>query len=231
MAVTTTVQDIVTGAMAKSKKNRPGDASVMATELARVVTRAHRGLYAFAARINPTYFATQLDVAFASGGWARPASAESIFRIEQAGAEVVTVPFDDRGAEKGKPALYELGQLFRSAGNALDPVSGTLTFFFSTRPADYTALATVLDALWVEAYNELLMLEVAVYLALQDGRTDEAGALKAERDRWAVLFAAHLEHATINQRRRFGMVRYVNSNNLVPIGSLLAGGSTIQVGA
>lgn len=232
MAVVTTPQDILNGAYAKSLKNRPGAIASESSELLQLVIRATRGLYAAAARINPTFFAESAVVAFAAGGWARPQNAEAVFRIENpTPAEVVVVPFEDRRAEPGLPAVYSFGQLYRPASaGAPDPQAGNLTFFYAKRPTDPATLATALDALWTEQFNELLILEVAIYLAIKDGRDSEVVNYKVDRDRWANLFFAFLEHETLNERRRFGQVARFNTKSMMPVWSLLAGGSAAQVG-
>lgn len=228
MAVTTTVQQILDGAYTRSSKNRPGILMTDATEGLQLVIRSLRGLYAYAARVNPTYFGAQTVVAFVSPGWRRPELAESIYRIETpAFVEVAVVPFDDRQAEPSMPAVYAFAQIYRPASvNAPDPQSGNLVFWHARRPTDPANLAATLDADWAEAYNELLMLEVAIYLALKDGRLDELAALRAERDSWATLFTAFLEHETANLRARWNLVRRFTTNTLVPIRSLLAGGGS-----
>lgn len=226
MAVTTTVQQIITAGLNRSSKNSPGIIANNTSELVEVVRRALTGLYTYAARVNPTYFADTMDVALTGGAWPRPETAESIFRIEQADTtEVIVVPFDDRKADEGMPAVYRFGQKFRSAGNALDPVAGSLTFFFSKRPAIVTALADVIDSSWNESYNDLLISEVAIYLALKDGRDDEIADLRTDRDKWAMLFTAFLEHETIGERRRFGLVNRYSTASIVPLNSILAGGA------
>jgi hypothetical protein len=225
VAVTTTVQDILTGAYGRSTKNVPNLLANEATELLKMVTRALRGLYAYAARVNPTFFAESAAVPFASGGWPRPQTAESIFRLELASLqEVVVVPFDDRLAEPAEPAVYEVGQKFFPATlSAPNPQSGNIIFWYSRTPAVPAGLGSTLDAQWTEQFNDLLMLEVAIYLALKDGRAAELGALQAERDNWIKLFVAFLEHATANERGRFSQVRRFTTKTLVPIRSLLAG--------
>lgn len=226
MAVTTTPRLILEAAYAKSKKNQPGKIATESVELLQVVIRAMRGLYAFAARFNPTYFADTEAVAYVNPGWARPQTLELIFRVEKQsdGTEVVVVPFDDRRAESGLPAIYRYGQVYRPASaGAPDPQAGTLVFFGSKRPDDPATLDATLDPLWVEQFNELLILEVAIYLAMKDARPDEVPALKLDRDKWAQLYAAHLEHETVNERRRFAHVQRFNSPSLVPVWSLLAG--------
>lgn len=222
-----TVQEALNGAYGHSSKSQALHIAE-ATEGVNVVHRALSGLYAYAARVNPTFFAEQLSVAFAAGGWTRPAAAESIYRIElAAGGEVAVVPFDDRAkAEPGEPCVYEFGQVFRPArAIAPDPQSGNLVFWYARAPTKAATLAATLDAQWTERFDELLMLEVAIYLALKDGRMDEVALLKAERNIWANLFTAFLEHSTANLRARFGQVRRFTTNTLVPIRSLLAGES------
>lgn len=217
-----TVQQVLTAAYAKSTKNRPGAIGTEATELVAVVGRALQGLFALGARVNPAFFGASAAVAYAAPGWARPADAEAVLRIESsAGQEVVVVPLEDRQAELGKPAVYQLGQVYRGAGNALDPTSGTLTFYYARRAQVPAALADPLDPLWPEAYLELLVLEVASALALKDGRLDEVQALAAERNMWLARFVAFLEHESRVVSRSYGQVQHVPLAALVP---LLQGG-------
>lgn len=225
MPVTTKPRDIIEAAYAKSLKNRPGAIASESGELLQLVIRSMRGLYAFAARINPLFFAESAVVAQAAGAWPRPQNAEAVFRIETgAGVEVVVVPFDDRRAEPGIGAVYEFGQKYMPASaGAPDPGNVPLTFYYAKRPTDPANLDATIDAMWTEQFNELLILEVAIYLALKDGRADEVGALKADRDRWANLFAAFLEHESMNERRRFGQVARFNVKSMMPVWSLLAG--------
>lgn len=223
MAVTTTVQDILTAAYARSSKNQPGKIATEATELVKLVGRALRGLFAVGAVVNPEFFADSADVAYADPGWARPEDAISVWAIENAtGDEVVVVPFSDRKAEEGKAALYRWGQIYRSPLGTNDPaITETLTFFYSARATLPTATSTVLDALWVEQHNDLLIDEVAIYLALKDGRGDEVSALQTERAPNLALFVSFLQHETVNEVRRYGQQRTILLPSLLP---LLAGG-------
>jgi hypothetical protein len=221
-----TVRQILDAAYAKSAKSRPSVALTEATEGVLMVARAVRGLYAYAARVNPIFFAEFADVGISGGNWARPPAAESIFRLEQATGlfpEVVVVPFDDRKAEPSKPAVYELGQKFYSAGNPTDPVAGSLRFWYAKRPTDPTLLTDTIDVMWVESYNELVILEVAIYLAIKDGRAEDLGQFREQRNSWATLFSAFLEHSTANLRSRFGQVRRFTTQTMIPLQSLLAG--------
>lgn len=233
MAVTTTVTDILRGAYGRSLKNKAGAIANEQVELVRVVQRAEDGLFSFAARINPQYFASQSTVVVAAGAWALPETAEAVFRIENPSTvEVAVVPIDDRLIAPEKPSVYFLGKAFWSVGGTLDPVAESLTMFFSKKPATLTATTSVLDSMWPEAYNELLIDEVAIYLAIKDqgsGRDMELKALMDERDRRAMLFAAHLEHVVANASRRHTPT--ILTPSIAPLNSLLAGGSNLRLAA
>lgn len=239
MAVTTTAQMILNWAYGKSRDNQPGTIATESDELLELVTRSLRGLFAVAARVNPTFFAITADVAFAGSKWVRPETAESIFRIEAAvaspptsitaGTEIVRVPYDQRTVEPGLQAVYRYGQAYypRSTSATVNPISpqnGTLTFYFSKRPATIASLATIIDTMWAESFNELLILEVAIYLALKDARDREVPPFIAARDAWLRQYIAFLEHEDVGERRSYGHVQRFNTQSRVPVTSLLAGG-------
>src|SRR5690606_33950928 len=173
MAVTTTPQDIIEAAYAKSKFNIPGTIA-SDSELLELVGRSLRGLYSFAARINPYFFGKTQDVTFSAPGWDMPDDAEHIFRIESAGGSGPNVPagtqvwivrFEDPKANGPTPSVYFFGGVFQPAGNPPDPNTAThLRFYYSKRPDMPTSLSSPLDPLWREQFNELLILEVAIYL-------------------------------------------------------------------
>lgn len=216
MAVTTSVQEILNGAYGRSTKNQPGTIAAETTELLKVVNRIHRRIYAFAARVNPIFFAETALVVEVSGSWVRPETAESIVRIENtSNVEVTIVPLDDRAAEPTLLAVYEFGQKFFTAAG-LTP-TGNLTFWYSKRPTTYTLLADILDSLWTEQFNEILVLDLAIYLSAKDGRLDEVQLFIPERDNWLILFGAFLQHSTSNLRRRFGSKNVINVQSLIPL--------------
>lgn len=231
-----TPREIITRAYAKSLKNRPGSIATEATELLDQLQAVLRSIYAGSAKINLTYYADEVTgVAHDGTGWPRPAAAESVFRIEGEGTasgnvadgvEVVVVPFDDRAAEEGLPAVYRLGRKYRIAGNALDPnANDALTFFFSERAPDLVNLDTAIDASWPEAYDELLTLHMAVYLASKEAevRQAELQLLLQERARWGKLYMAFLEHETVNERRRLGRVHVPTRDQIVTAEELIIG--------
>ena len=236
-----TVAEIIELANSRSMKNKPG---VIATdsEMLEVVVKVQRKLFAVSARINPSFFGVSEGVSFLLG-WARPTAAELIHRIEAAadtvdgsgaaiatGTEIAVVPFDDRAAERYKPAVYRFGQVFQSVGETIDPASGDLTFFYSKRPSDPASVGANLDTMWPEQYDELLAVEAAMYLAVKDSvsqRGDEFAALRAERDELLRAYVMFLEHETANESRRWGQLRRFNSAQLVPLSRYFAGGTEV----
>ena len=223
-----TVQEIVLAAQGRSSRNRGQQIAADSLELLDVVRRAVRACFAVAARLNPLYFGKISTVALADFKWAWPADLEAFLRVEHDGLEAAVVPFDDRQAERTRPAIYYFGRSFYPAGNAGDPAAGSLTYYYARRPVDPANFAAAVDPEFPEAYVQLLIDEVALYLALKDDRGGEYERLVADRDRWLALFAAHLEHVTgVVETRRKGGVRTIISNTLVPLGSLFQGGTGV----
>lgn len=222
-----TPQDVLTDSYAKSKKNQPRKIAEEGVELLGVVNRAIRAFFIYGARVNPYFYMASAPISFASGSWLRPALAEAVFLIQDSGVEVVVVPIEDKQAAIASPAVYRSGQKYFSAGNPLDPTSGDLDFIFSRTPADAANLGSTIDEDFPVSYNELPILEVAIYLAIKDGRDAEAAILVGERDAWLRLYLAHLEHETMNEVRRWDF-RF-NLPSVQPLGGLLQGGTSVEV--
>lgn len=223
--MSTTAQQIIDAGFAFSFQNRPNTIATHATELVGVVDRKLSQLFADVASQNPTFFGTALPVAFASGGWLIPSDAELVWRITNgSGAEVITVPFDDLAAEPLQPALYQIGQTLYTAGNALDPVSGNLTFFYSRQSVTLTALSDTLDPLWPEKFNTALILDLAAYLAEKDGRANEGGTWRSEADKWGAMLLRRAEQQMAIEVRRAGFPRKSLTKRTVPaMGTAKAG--------
>lgn len=223
----TTAQQIIDNGFGLSRLSRPELQTPQAAALVRHVGRTLQALYAFAARVNPTFFAASEDVLFQTFGWIRPAAAENVFRIEALGAtvpgmvvgkEILVVPMDDRAAFAGDPAVYRYGGQYFSAGNAGDPTSGRLRFFYSRRPTVPAALTDVLDSTWPENHNAILEYEIACFNARGDaGRDGELAVMIEERDSAIKLFEAFLEHETSNEHRRFGEIRWTATERRQPL--------------
>lgn len=206
----TLVQDIYQAALGASILNRPsqhGDAEIVG-----VVDRSLRRYFTHAARLNRRLFARTVEVGYSATvfGWPKP-NFNAIYRVERGdGTEVVRVDFDQKDADPARPAVYELGGVFYPAGNALDPSAGSLSFFGTVRPRGLTALAGdpagTLDPLWVEDFNNLLVLDVARYMARKDGRMGEVAALDEEWKLEMARFEAFLAMGQVGVTRSYGSV-------------------------
>lgn len=225
-----TVQQIIDAGFGMSRVSRPELAAVQAPALIKVVERVHQILFQFAARVNPLVFAATADVTFNGAGWVRPGNAEAVLRIDGVGAgttptipgEVIVVPYDDRAAFVGQPAVYRLGSLFYPAGNAGDPTGGALRFLFTRRPNALTSVADTTDSALPDTFLPILEFEVAAWNARADGGRDgELELMVAERNRHIATFEAWLEHETQNETRRFGEVRRFQTERRAPLNALV----------
>jgi hypothetical protein len=223
MAVTTTVQQIHNGALAKSSKNEPSQFAE--AEVVRRVNKRMAGLYQAAARVNPIVFAGTANVNEVAGVWARPEDALSIELVQDATPEdVEVVPFDDQQSEPHRLCVYEFGQAFYAITTPVGAPTGTLTFFYARRPDVVTAYTTILDDQWREDFNELLELELAIDYAIKDAREDAALAqLLRDRNSWFVSFMEYVQHVSGAERRRFERPA-VNIQELLPLLAGTAGG-------
>ena len=211
-----TCTDILTRAFGYSTKNKPSFLSDKADELRFVVVDAMRSLYLLSAKVNPERLSAHSNANVTSGGWTLPTAALSVFRIEDnTGKEIIVVPRSQLTADVGRGAVWTEGNRYYSAGNPLDPTSGSLTFFYTKNPDVPGDLTSALDALWPTFYDRLLALESAMYLAAQDGRADDVAALQPLRDGWATSFITWLDVANSNVVRLYGNTRNINIPDLI----------------
>lgn len=215
----TTAADIISGAYARRTANDPGKLA-SDRELVSVLSRFLRRVYSDVAKVSPEFFAKiSSAVAPASNKWPRPTDAVTIFKVEleATGVEVHRTPFLDKQAEV-PPAIYELGRSFYSVGRAADVANGipadpnsateSLKFYYSMmHPALSPATAPsalTLDASWPEHHNELLVLYLARYLAMKDGRNaDEVTTLTVEIDDSHALLLEEAQGDDYRERHRW----------------------------
>lgn len=225
-----TGEDIVFAAYGFSSKNQPTKIADEATELVGFLNRALRAFFAIAAKVNPQFFGAVETVAIDGDNWPRPETAELVFRIEDENQEeVAIVPIEDRGAEPSLPGVYMLGRLYYARGLDNDP-EGDLDFWFSRSAEALADLEDDVDIGWPTTFDQLLSLEVALYLALKDGRMEEVPDLRSRRDGQLVLFLLHVSHADVGVRRRFNIQRRHSDPGIIAVSELLAGGSSVKLG-
>jgi len=223
MAVTVTPRDILEDAYATSLRNQPGIIAEEATELLNVVNRKLKAIYTLSIGVDPTYLAASTSVAETATTWIEPEAAASIFYMEQDSdsAEVVPVLIEEQDADPTKLAVYAVGRtLFASSTN---PPAGNITLYYTVEPVETVTLDTALDATWDEAHNDLLIAEVALFLAVKDGRSEEYDGLTLTRNLALNRFLAKLQAHYQTLRTKYPMRREINVQAYVQPSDLLAG--------
>lgn len=186
--MTTTAKDLIQRAFGKRTANDP-DRLASRPEMIRALSDYIRQLYVEVAELDEEFFPTSSDVTGVAGVWAIPSTIIAVFRVLDAnGDEVSIVPFRDPDADVA-PRVYQRGTNLYTVGETGDPATtavltlhGTLVHPELDQTALWDATANTLDASWPERHNELLVRELARYLAFKGGRAAEAESLGLERD-------------------------------------------------
>ena len=102
-----------------------------------------------------------------------------------------------------------------------------MTFTYSRAAVLPVTVNDVSDPGFPERFQQFLVEEMAIYLALKDGRQEEIAEFKESRDGWLKLYINFLEHETANVQQRHMPQAYVNAN----IVKLLAGNDVTAASA
>lgn len=202
----TTVTQIIDAAYATSKANRPGSIGTEGTEYVQFIQRCLGRYFADAVEHNRMYYAAKYSISWDVTllGWLIPDRVESVIRIEMLdGTEVAEVPIDDKKAELSKPAVYLVGRTFHSAGFAKDPLGVALSFYCSRLPGLLLDTTSLIDPLWPEQFNSLLIFDLAIHLAHKDGRSEEIALLQDQYNREYESYINFLTHVTTTLVRRY----------------------------
>jgi hypothetical protein len=182
----TTAQNIIEAAYSRSTSNDPGKLAVD-LELIGHLNRKYQSVFAvFGIEGGDTTLAkTTMLLAGLPGTAALPADIADITRLEDAnGKKVHIVPAEEKDRSWHlSPAVFRQGLSLVSLARSGDPVLGqVLTLFYIDAPAPLVALATALDARFPARFEQLLILDLAIYLSLKDDGRDnkEYEELKAE---------------------------------------------------
>lgn len=174
--MTTTAQQIIEAAYARSTANDPGK---LATddELLGQLARTYAGLYALGARQRPDEFATVQSLVLISGDAHvdLPADLIEVRRIANAAkATVHLIP----AAEITRlwhiaPSVYRTGGTLYSRGKAGDPLAGdTLTAWLLLAGVVISSLTTALDVAFPTRHVPILINDLALYLDAKDEDRD-----------------------------------------------------------
>lgn len=211
----TTAKDLIEAAWGRSTANDPISLATR-KELIGALQRKLKQVYSLAIRRNPFYFAKSSNVVGAASKYAVPTDAEAVIAIEDAtGGRVHIVPFFDKKGEQ-PPRVYRLGRDYISVGEASDPgAADTLTFVYGYLHADldpeaaWDDAANTLEADWPEQFNDIMVVDLAQYLAIKDGVRGDLNALAHEEEKIMAVFEDHLDHAYQGTVARFGHSRSI----------------------
>lgn len=222
---TTTGDLVLEMAMAHLADMSVDNVATAGPEILNMINRALGGLFAVGAQINPAFFGETFDATYEAGeGWLIPEDAESVFRIENPeGEEVVVVPLDQQDVDPARPSVYLLGPYYRRTSQANTPAEADdLTLFYARLPVPLGAMEEFTDPLWPEHLNELLALEVAIYMAVKWDLPEQIQNVTPNRDQWLQRYLTHLGHISAAP-----VVRNWNATQGLPANAhaLLAGGS------
>lgn len=217
-----TIQDAIQAAIGRNRKTQP-DIQQKGPEMLGHYNRAMGALFSVAARINPGFYGEITTLTATGGAWQAPANAERVHRLEtSAGARVHVVDVNDPEPDPNVPCVTDWGRAYRPANSASSGL-GAITCYFSRTPVPAGSLGSNVDGGFPPQFYDLLVLELAVYLALKDERYSENNALVRERDDTFQLYVAHLEHHSPSRTRRTGRGTW-DGPSIVSLQALLAGG-------
>lgn len=182
----TTAKDLIEAAYSRSTANDPGKLATDG-ELLGLGNRIYQMIYALSAVVNPHSYQSKTTVTLVASVGALPAQVIDIRRVQTAaGVKVNVFPVEelDRTTWHLAPAIYRQGSSIVSRAGTGDPAAtDVLTLWILDAPTALTTLATTIDARFPTRFEELIVIEMAMYLATKDtGRSPtEFQALKDYR--------------------------------------------------
>jgi hypothetical protein len=187
-----TAQQLIEAAYARSTSN---DAGKLASdgELLLHLNRKYQSLYAIYAIAagDNTLAKAVLVLAGAPPAAALPVDIIDIKRLEQvSGAKAYLIPADEKDRTWHlAPAFYRQGNSLVARGLAGDLAAGaSVNLYHLDAPAALVALATNTDARFPVRFEDILVLDLAIYLSTKDeGRSEKE--YKALKDEYAEAIA------------------------------------------
>lgn len=183
----TTAQSIIESSYARSTAN---DAGKLASdgELLLLLNRKYQSLYAIMAVNGGDNALVKAALTFAAGPPITvtiPTDSIDLVRFEKADetrAYIIPANEKDRSWHFA-PAVFRVGNTLVSRGLTGDPAAADIyNLYHLDAPTALTALSTTLDARFPVRYEDILVLDLAIYLSVKDeGRNpQEFTALKTE---------------------------------------------------
>lgn len=184
-------QQLIEAAYSRSTANDPGKLAVDG-ELLGVLNRIYQLLYALKAVSSPAAHTAVTNLVLVASAGSIPTDAIDIRRVEgvsgtvAAGTKINVIPAEEKDRSWHlAPRMYRQGNSLISIAGVGDPgATDTVKLFYLDAPATLSALATTLDARYPVRFEELLIVELAMYLSTKDINRDpgEFAKLSAYRN-------------------------------------------------
>lgn len=198
------VAGYVRRAMARSYRNRGTVLAPDVPELVDALNLIFQERYGQASGLNPAVFLKTAVLAWTGANWVIPADCDTMVKMTKAsGEEVFVVAIDNLTAEPTEAAVYRQGRAYFPAGNPNDPVNQPLIAYYDQIPAALVDDTSVPDAAWPQQFDTMIVLDLALWLAMKDGRTDDLQALTPEHGRWDGQYQEWLERESLGLIRQF----------------------------
>lgn len=196
-----------------------GNVATSEPEMLGVLSRLFAGYYGVAAAGNPSLMGTRAIVPWNVGGyWVVPDDQYVLYEMKWSTAKVRVVPFDQLTANAGEPSVYRLGNKYYPAGNAADPTGVALTFIYQPVPPVFASASSEPGDEWPDQFDEMVIVDLATYLAEKDARPEDLQSLASESAKWRGLYADWLGIADANTIRQFSVPTQVATPSVVPVG-------------
>ncbi len=185
-----TAQQIIEAAYSRSTANDPGKLATDG-ELLLVANRIYQLLYALKAVSSPEQHTVAANLTLVASVATIPTDSIDIRRVEgltgtvTAGSKINIIPLEEKDRSWHlAPRMYRTGLSLTSLAGAGDPgATDQIKVFHIDAPAALSALATAVDTRFPSRFEELIVVELAMYLSTKDTNRDagEFGKLTSYR--------------------------------------------------
>ncbi len=174
--MSTTAQQIIESAIARSSANDSGKLTVDGEMIAHL-NRKYQSIMARMAMLGGDNIVAKQSVTFAGApaSFTLPTDIIDIVRLETStGGRTYLIPVRDKDRSWViAPAVFRQGNTIVSRGANGDPAAGdTWTLFYKDAPATISALNSTLDARFPVRFENALVVDLALYMAVKDENRD-----------------------------------------------------------
>ena len=214
-----TVGQIVAAAYAVSKRAQV-DVDATPAELANVLNSAMRRYFTAGTSLNPHAFLKEDTLKTQGDAWKRPDDAEYVWQLKRADKPMTIVPFDNQDADPKNYCVYRVGNLYKPVArppNLTPEIRDNIRVYYARQPDVLNVtweksklFNAAIDVLFPQGHEQLLSLELGLFLARKDGRDKDVAALMPWREEERGRFLESLRRADLITSSR-GVARAVST--------------------